>query len=113
MNTSDNRTEAADQKVENWIAKLIPAYGDHEHSLLRIGEILNEARTELRKQGCWTRFLTSDRLPFSARKAQMLLRICSNFKELDAQTFAQFPQGWSIIHELTVLEPARLKALVT
>ena len=91
-------------KVKGWIQQLLPAYGEHGRSILPLGQLLHDAKLDLSKERLWTKFLKSDALPFSPRKAQMLVRIWIQFNDLDPQTFAQFPLGWSIVYELTLIE---------
>ena len=113
MNTKTLTNDDQDfNKVNSWMERLLPVYGEHGSSILGMGKVLHDAKLDLRKEGLWTKFLKSDALPISKRKAEMLVRVWSRFNDVDAQTFAHFPQGWSIVYELTMLEQTKLEALV-
>lgn len=52
------------------------------------------------------------RLPFSKRKAEMLVVVGREFGELDAETFARLPGGWSILYQLALLRRPDFETLL-
>jgi hypothetical protein len=51
-------------------------------------------------------------MPFSKRKAEVLIAIYRGIGETDAQTFARLPHGWSILYHLSQLGQAVVERLV-
>ena len=78
---------------------------------------LELARTVFRARrsigyGSWTRMWRSSHLPFGLSKAKMLVRIGDVLGDLDAQTFGQLPNGWSILYQLSLLGAESVMRLV-
>jgi hypothetical protein len=97
---------SSDGPIEQWLIRVGNEYGKHGESAVKLGGVLVAARAELRRTAQWSAFLKSKSLPFSERKAQMLVRIHEQLATLDAQTFAGLPCGWSILNEISGLTPS-------
>jgi hypothetical protein len=59
--------------------------------------------------GAWAQLCRSKQMPFSKRKADMLARVGENFEDLDEQTFAHLPRGWSVLYYLSLLGVETIK----
>src|SRR5262245_47487176 len=69
------KTMSNDAQIREWLLKVQEPYGKHGYTALDVGKVLEQAKLTLAKIGLWTKFLKSDALPFSKRKAEMLLRV--------------------------------------
>lgn len=98
--------------VENSINEVTTAYERYNHSAIELGGVLASIRNELKPIRKWTAFLKSKRLPFSRRKAEMLIAIHARFATTDAQMFAQMPSGWSVMYTLSSLSTDELKQAI-
>ena len=95
----------------DWAAEITKLLELGKSGTLDLAKTIYRAKTSLR-YGQWAKLWTDRALPFSKRKAEMLVVIGREFGELDAQTFAHLPGGWSILYHLAQLGRTFLKVLV-
>ena len=92
--------------LARWIAEIQRVWAQSGTRTLELARVVNVARGRL-PYGQWTALWTSGQMPFSKRKAEMLVVVGARLDWMDAQTFAHLPRGWSILYCL-----ARLKTYV-
>src|SRR3989442_969021 len=77
---------------------------------LEMARAVSAARKQLAARGEWSEFWCSSEMPFSKRKADMLLRV-ARLAGLNEKMFSHFPRGWSILHQLARIELDELERL--
>jgi len=78
---------------------------------LELARTVRRARAEL-KRGEWCGLWASCEMPFSRRKAQMLLVIAGGLDWANVNTCAHLPQGWRILYCLARLKREYLEHLI-
>jgi hypothetical protein len=78
---------------------------------LELARTVRSARAEL-KRGEWCALWVSDAMPFSRRKAQMLLVIADGLDWANVNTCSHLPQGWRILYCLARLKREHLDHLI-
>jgi hypothetical protein len=105
--------QAASQYLtSNWVEEIRRLWAQGATSTLALARIVCQARMTL-AYGEWTRLWSQPGLmPFSKRKAEMLVAISEGMGLIDAQTLAHLPRGWSILYYLSKLGQAVVEQLV-
>jgi hypothetical protein len=85
------------------------AWAEGNANTLQLANVVCRARKQLGR--AWAEFWRTAKMPFSKRKADMLVGI-ARLDGLSEQTFAQLPRGWSILYHLSRLEHDKLENLV-
>src|SRR5438128_735374 len=91
-NACAQASEQAQRPLE-WADQIKRAWAQGGANTLTLARVVLLARRHL-QHGERSRLWESGRLPFSRRKAQMLLVIAERLDWVNVQTFAQMPQGW-------------------
>jgi len=99
------------ESVGDCIAEIIRVFSQRSCNTRALAKLMAAVRTRL-CHGQWTALCKSRRLPFSKKKADMLVSVGKNIADLNEQTFAQLPHGWSILYQLSRLDRARLLDLI-
>jgi hypothetical protein len=97
--------------VTDWIRQIKEAWLRGRVNTLKLARIVSAAREQLH-YGEWTGLWPAGQMPFSKRKAEMLVVIGARLGGLDAQTLAHLPRGWSILYQLARLDPTALRRFV-
>src|SRR5262245_954728 len=63
-------------------------------------------------RGEWSKLWRSGQAPFSKTRACMLRRIGERFEKPNVQTFERLPGEWSILYELSRLDPSTIQHLI-
>ena len=107
------RVPAASPHLTNdWVDEVHRLWAQGATSTLALARIVCQARMTL-AYGEWARVWKQPGLmPFSKRKAEMLVAIGIGMGKMDAQTFAHLPRGWSILYYLSQLGQTVVEQLV-
>ena len=97
--------------ADSWADEIKRAWAEGSANTLALARVVRSARRSLQR-GEWSRFWESGTMPFSRRKAQMLVVIAGGLEWVNAQTFAQMPHGWSILYCLAQLDQSELETLI-
>jgi len=88
--------------LTGWATEINRFFAQGASSTLALARVVAAARGSLAR-GQWTALWSSGRIPFSKRKAEMLVVIGNKLAWLNAQTFAHLPHGWSVLYQLAHL----------
>jgi hypothetical protein len=106
------RQTTSTHPTNHWVEEIRRLWAQGAANTLALARIVCRARTTLH-YGEWTRLWSQPGLiPFSKRKAEMLVAISEGMGLIDAQTFAHLPRGWSILYYLSKLGQALVEQLV-
>ncbi len=94
--------------VAEWASRINSVWAHGTTCTLELAKVVHTARRKL-PHGEWTRLWKSYRVGFSKRKAEMLVVIGRSLNNLNAQTIAHLPAGWSILYRLALLDRATLE----
>ena len=94
-----------------WAAEINRHFAQGASSTLTLARVVASARTSLAR-GQWTALWSSRRVPFSKRKAEMLVVIGNKLAWLNAQMFARLPHGWSVLYQLAHLPQDTLEQFI-
>lgn len=100
---------AASDPVSSWIEEIKQVWSRGTGHALELARVIGRARNRL-LHGEWTQVVKS--LPFSKRKADMLVAVGKRFSWLHAHTFAHLPAGWSVLYQLAKLERTVFEKLI-
>src|ERR1043166_2621302 len=89
-------------KVSDWAEEIRKVWTKGNAGTLELARVVAAAKEDLR-YGQWKKIWGS--LPFSRRKADMLAAVGQTFADLDGQTFARLPSGWSVLYQPAQLQP--------
>lgn len=107
-------TGAQPERVVEWFGKIAAAWRKEVAHTMELARVVAQARTRLLR-GEWARLWQDSRggeMPFSKRKGEMLVVIGERLNWANAQTFAHFPSGWSILYCLARLNRVLLEKLL-
>lgn len=99
------------QSVTDWIEKIRSFCEQEKSSTIELAKVVLTAKRKLH-YGQWSQLWKCGRLPFSKRKAEMLVVIGRTFGSLDAQNSAHLPSAWNTLYYLALLECATLENLI-
>lgn len=99
------------QSVTDWIEQIRSFCEQEKSSTIELAKIVLAAKRKLH-YGQWSQLWKCGRLPFSKRKAEMLMVIGRNLGSLDAQNSAHLPSAWNTLYYLARLERAILENLI-
>ena len=95
----------------DWATEIRRAWAESGARILELACVVRSARERLPRGG-WSQLWLDGNMPFSKRKAEMLVMIGRRLNWVTAQTFAHLPQGWSILNCLCALERSDLERLI-
>jgi hypothetical protein len=88
--------------VSGWIDKISRTWARGPANTLALARLLHEARRNM-KHGQWSDLWRSPRLPFSKRKAEMLVSIGQVLGGLNAKNSAHLPTAWNTLYHIAQL----------
>ncbi len=94
----------------DWASEINRIWAEGGANTLQLAKIVSMARKQL-PRGHWSALWRLPQMPFSKRKADMLVRI-ARLAGLNEKTFAHLPRGWSILYQLARLDLDQLERLV-
>jgi len=97
--------------ISNWAAKIRQIWSEGGARTIDLAKATLAARQEL-KRGEWTALWLDGNMPFSKRKAEMLVLIGRNLTWANAQTFAHLPHSWSTLYYLARLGRKQVEDLI-
>src|SRR5258705_13675961 len=100
-------TEAAE--VAARIEEIKKVWSRGAGNSIELARVIWDARRQL-PFGHWEQLVKL--LPFSKRKANMLVTIGKGIYRLHEQTFAQLPTGWSVLYQLAQLDSTAFDKLL-
>jgi hypothetical protein len=106
-----DRRESAPAALADWEAKIRECFTRRTTTTLDLARLICAARTAL-PFGEWTRLWLSRSRPFSKRKAEMLVVVGRELRDIDTQMFAHLPAGWSTLYYLARLARPLLNSLI-
>jgi len=106
-----DETEPFSKSISDCVDEIKRVFARRASSTRELAKIVAAARNSCH-HGEWADLCKSRRLPFSKRKADMLVTIGNSIGELNEQTFAHLPQGWSILYQLSRLARTVLLAAI-
>ena len=95
----------------DWAAKIRQVWSEGRARIIDLAKATLAAKQEL-QHGEWTALWLDGNMPFSKRKAEMLVCIGRNLGWANAQTFAHLPQSWSTLYYLARLGRKPLEDLI-
>jgi hypothetical protein len=100
--------------ITDWIAEIRRAWSSGAHSTLALARVVSGAREALRQNAIWNRLWHNglSKVPFSKRKAEMLARVGFELGNVDTQTFAHLPSGWTTLYYLAQLGRRTVERLI-
>jgi len=105
------RPAAVPASTEAWALEILRIWSQGPANTLDLARLLGQARGSL-PHGGWTRLWTTERIPFSKRKAEMLVVVGRNLEELDAQSVARLPASWTTLYYLAELGHELVELLI-
>jgi hypothetical protein len=97
--------------LSHWIDDIKRAWGRGAANTLELASIVNQARRSL-EYGQWSDLWRSSQMPFSKRKADMLVAIGEGVENLDEHISAHLPMGWNILYYLARMGRREIERLV-
>src|SRR5438132_4900316 len=97
--------------IAAWVGEITKAWARGPASTLELARLICAVRKQARRSQ-WTQLWSSDGMPFSKRKGEMLVVIGDGLGWANAQTFAHLPMGWSILYHLARLDKETLERLI-
>ncbi|MBI3418003.1 MAG: hypothetical protein HY043_22160, partial [Verrucomicrobia bacterium] len=95
--------ESGIKSANDWRAEIQERWAETATSILPLASVVLLARRSLR-HGEWAALWESGRMPFSKRKAEMLVSIGQGLGDLNANTCAHLPRGWRVLYLLSKLD---------
>jgi len=105
------RVADATASVSDWTCEIKRIWSRGSANTLELAKVVCAARTQLHR-GQWAKLWKSDEMPFSKRKADILVVIGRRWGMVTAQTCAHLPAGWNILYQLAQLAPAIFENLL-
>lgn len=105
------RPAAVPASTAAWVLEILRIWSQGPANTLDLARLLGRARASL-AHGGWTRLWTTERIPFSKRKAEMLVVVGRNLEELDAQSVARLPASWTTLYYLAELGHELVELLI-
>ncbi len=85
-----------------WVEEINQAFGYSVGWVVKTGQLLAEAKKELRHGG-WSCLFAPGKLKFGLRTAEMLIAVARHPSLRNPKNFSNLPSGWSILHVLSLL----------
>jgi hypothetical protein len=95
----------------NWIDKISRAWARGPANTLALARLLHQARQSM-KHGQWSHIWRSPRLPFSKRKAEMLVTVGEVLGGLNAKNSAHLPTAWNTLYYIAQLGQTLTEQLI-
>jgi len=107
------RQATSPHPTNHWVEEIRRLWAQGATNTLALARIVCQARMTF-AYGEWSRLWSQPGLmPFSKRKAEVLVAISRGIGLVDAKTFAHLPRGWSILYYLAQLGQAVVEQLVS
>ncbi len=88
--------------INGWIDKISRAWKGGPENTLALARLLHRARRSM-EHGQWSRLWRSERVPFSKRKAEMLVIVGQALGEANANNCAHLPSSWRTLYYIAQL----------
>jgi len=95
----------------DWATEIRRLWAEGEFRVIELAKAVVRAKLQLRR-GEWTALWLDSNVPFSQRKAEMLVVVGARLAWANPQTFAHLPQGWSILYYLARIERIDLEDFI-
>ena len=97
--------------VEDWVSQIQQVFAQGRARTLELARLVCTVKRKLH-YGQWTELCRSGGLPFSKRKAEMLVVIGNGVSPLDAHTSSRLPTAWNTLYYLVRLPRPLLEQLI-
>ncbi len=108
VSTEDHATSCG---ADGWIDKISRAWARSPANTLALARLLHQARQSV-KHGQWSVLWRSPRIPFSKRKAEMLVTVGEVLGGVNAQNSAHLPSAWNTLYYIAQLGRTLTKQLI-
>ena len=98
-------------RAGDWMDKISRAWARGPANTLALARLLHQARQSM-KHGQWSHFWRSPRLPFSKRKAEMLVTVGEVLGGITAKNSAHLPTAWNTLYYIAQLGQTLTEQLV-
>jgi hypothetical protein len=88
--------------IDGWIDKISRAWKGGPENTLALARLLHQARRNM-EHGQWSRLWRSERVPFSKRKAEMLVIVGQGLEEVNANNCSHLPSSWRTLYYIAQL----------
>ena len=96
-------SDASSQFIDDWISQIKSLWAHGAVSIFDLARLVLQARRSL-PYGEWAALWQPGLMPFSKRKAEMLVAIGDGLGGLDAHTCAHLPRSWRVLYFLSRLK---------
>ena len=97
--------------LSRWIDDIKKAWGRGATKTIELASIVSQARRSL-AYGGWSDLWRTGEMPFSKRKAEMLVVIGEGVENLNANTCAHLPIAWRVLYYLALMGRREIERLV-
>ena len=97
---------------DGWIGEISRVWERGPENTLELAKLLHRARRSM-EHGQWSRLWRSQQLPFSKRKAEMLVIIGRGLGGTNAQTLARLPSGWNTLYYIAQFGQKSAERMIT
>jgi hypothetical protein len=97
--------------ADRWIDKISRAWARGPANTLALARLLHQARGSM-KHGQWSHIWRSPRLPFSKRKAEMLVTVGEILGGITAKNSAHLPTAWNTLYYIAQLDQTLTEQLI-
>jgi hypothetical protein len=105
------KDRAKPPETGGWIDKISRAWARGPANTLALARLLHQARQSM-KHGQWSHIWRSPRLPFSKRKAEMLVTVGEVLGGLNAKNSAHLPTAWNTLYYIAQLGQTLTEQLI-
>ena len=88
--------------IDGWVEEISRTWKGGSENTLALARLLHRARRSM-EHGQWSRLWRSERVPFSKRKAEMLVIVGQGLEEVNANNCAHLPSSWRTLYYLAQL----------
>jgi hypothetical protein len=110
MRNANKKQPASKTSPKDWAARIAASWQQAVQSIIETGRLLVQAKDDL-DHGNFHKMI-EEQLPFSARTAQMLMKISENPVLSKAKHVSCLPPSWGTLYQLTHLPEEALEAML-
>jgi hypothetical protein len=107
----DRADRAKQNGADGWIDKISRAWARGPANTLALARLLHQARQSV-KHGQWSHLWRSPRIPFSKRKAEMLVTVGEVLGGVTAKNSAHLPSAWNTLYYIAQLGQTLTEQLI-
>jgi hypothetical protein len=113
---ADRRGKEAAARAEGYAARIKAAWNKQVAAIIEIGQLLIEAKASLAHSE-WLKMFTcsklmKQRLPFSERTAQMLMKVASHPVLANPKFVSDLPPSYATLHQLSAIDAPKLEDMI-